>query len=142
MRSSKVVSSLDVFCEVFSSLGFKRVEAEFNGYGDSGNLEAISLIQDSGKIVSDNLDKFLSSKANKKNNALNQFSNNMKNIISEYKNLNNYLENFLCELLPGGFEINEGSYGTVEVDLKTGKIDIDQNYNPEYDSDDSEFTDE
>lgn len=134
--------SLDVFCEIFRSLGFKRVEADFNGYGDSGNIESISLIENSGKMISEDLEKFLESKINKKNSALNSFSNNMKEVMSNYKSLNDYLESIIWDLLPAGFEINEGSYGTIEVDLKTGKTDIDQNYNPEYDGDDSDSIDE
>lgn len=134
--------NMDTFCEIFRSMGFKRVEADFNGYGDSGNLESISLVENSGKVISEDLEKVLTDKTNKKNNALNSFSNSIKKVMSDYNSLNDYLESILWDLLPSGFEINEGSYGTIEVDLKTGKIDIDKNYNPEYDVDDSESTDE
>jgi len=135
----------DVFCKIFKSLGFKRIEADFNGYADSGNIDSVSLIENSGRQITvgfgSELNEALSEKINTKNNLLNQFDNNIKSIASQYKDLATYLEHTLWDFLPGGFEINEGSYGTIEVDLKTGKIDIDQNYNPEYDGEDSEFID-
>lgn len=131
-----------VFCEIFRSLGFKRVEAHYNGYGDSGNLEDISLIDNSGKIISEvDITSIIDGKLNnKKNSSLNLFSNNIKEVISEHGDLESYLEDFLWKLLPAGFEINEGSHGDIDINLKTCEIDLDHSENPEYDGDDSEFS--
>jgi hypothetical protein len=36
-----------------------------------------------------------------------------------------------CELLPGGWEINGGSFGTVTLDTATGEVEIDQEWRDE-----------
>lgn len=137
---------MNLLCEIFSSLGFKRVETEYNGYGDSGNLEKITIVENSGKMYVDSeIPKKLEEVLNSSNiSSLIHFSNEVKKIISDNKslkgqNLYNYLQDFLWSLLPRGFEINEGGWGTLEIDLKTGEIDLDENDNPAYDGDDSEI---
>ncbi len=39
------------------------------------------------------------------------------------------IENALYKLLPGGFEINEGSSGTITLDTATGRTKVDQQWN-------------
>lgn len=34
------------------------------------------------------------------------------------------MEEYVCAILPGGWEINEGSYGQVEIDIATFKSKV------------------
>ena len=38
--------------------------------------------------------------------------------------LNDAVEEYVCSILPGGWEINEGSYGQVEIDVATCKSKV------------------
>jgi hypothetical protein len=38
--------------------------------------------------------------------------------------LNDAVEEYVCSILPGGWEINDGSYGEVEIDVATGKSKV------------------
>lgn len=136
----KKKSDMELFCEIFNSLGFKKVKFSFNGYGNSGQIENISLVKKSGKLISnEDIKECVDKEHSDQTFLLTQFNNEIKNIISEHGNLSSYLKSFLWNLLPMGFETGEGSWGTIEVDLKTWKIDLDQNVNPDYDGDDSEI---
>ncbi len=45
------------------------------------------------------------------------------------------LEDFLLEQLPGGWEINEGSFGRFVVDVSSGQVTVDAYYRTELDDD-------
>jgi hypothetical protein len=77
----------------------ERVEAEYNGAGDSGDFENIAYF-------------------GKKDKALNS---------AEFEATSQQLIDALWKLLPGGFEINEGGYGKVIVNLEDGEVDIQHN---------------
>lgn len=38
--------------------------------------------------------------------------------------LNDAVEEYVCSILPGGWELNDGSYGEVEIDVATGKSKV------------------
>ena len=38
--------------------------------------------------------------------------------------MNDAVEDYVCAILPGGWEIDAGSYGEVEIDLTTGKSKV------------------
>jgi hypothetical protein len=48
--------------------------------------------------------------------------------------LRHELEDFLLEQLPGGWEINEGSYGDFTVDVSAGEVEADAHWRTEEDS--------
>ena len=37
------------------------------------------------------------------------------------------IDEILCQFLPGGWEINDGSYGTVQIDVKKKTVSIEHN---------------
>jgi hypothetical protein len=55
--------------------------------------------------------------------------------------LKDLVENFVYRILPGGWEINEGSYGTTRIDVSTAKADTDHHWR-EPEEWDEEFEDE
>jgi hypothetical protein len=42
--------------------------------------------------------------------------------------LQNHIEDFAYHQLPDGWEINEGSYGTMRINVRTGKADCDHHW--------------
>jgi hypothetical protein len=75
--------------------GVIRLTASFDGSGDSGQIETVT-VEPEGIEISDALwDK---------------------------------LDDFLLELLPGGWEINEGSFGQFDIDVGQGQVTVDASW--------------
>jgi len=94
--------------------GVSKVQAEYSGYGDSGCIDGITYLDAHDQPV--NMD--------------------MVRSASDPE-----IENVLYEFLPAGFEINDGSQGTLTVDVAAGTVTIEhgENYTETRDST-QEFT--
>ena len=86
-----------------------NVEAAYSGYGDSGAIDGLQYRDAAGQRV--------------------DRASLPKGVIEQ-------LENVLYEFLPAGFEINDGSQGTLTLDVLTGKVTIkhQENYTASNDS--------
>ena len=86
-----------------------NVEAAYSGYGDSGAIDGLQFRDTAGQRV------------------------DRETIPAT---LVEQLENVLYEFLPAGFEINDGSQGTLTLDVLTGKATIQhqENYTASNDS--------
>ena len=85
------------------------VEAAYSGYGDSGAIDGLQYRDAAGQRV--------------------DRETIPTTLVEE-------LENVLYEFLPAGFEINDGSQGTLTLDVLTGKVTIQhqENYTASNDS--------
>ena len=94
--------------------GVSKVKAEYSGYGDSGCIDGITYLDAHDQPV--NMD--------------------MVRAASDPD-----IENVVYEFLPAGFEINDGSQGTLTVDVTAGTVAIEhgENYTETRDST-QEFT--
>lgn len=88
---------LNVVCPELFLLGCAKCYASYSGEGDSGCINHIYCTDISDKRV-DVPQKLLDA-----------------------------LENAIYYLLPGGFEINDGSYGEVTIDIQNKKIKLEHN---------------
>ena len=77
--------------------GVTNIQAAYSGYGDSGAIDGLQYRDKSGLRVE--RDKIPSA-------------------------LKEQLENVLYEFLPAGFEINEGSQGTLTLDISASRITL------------------
>jgi hypothetical protein len=86
-----------------------NIEAAYSGYGDSGAIDGIQYRDAAGQRV--------------------DRASLPKDVIEQ-------LENVLYEFLPAGFEINDGSQGTLTLDAQTAKVTIQhqENYTESRDS--------
>ena len=89
--------------------GVSKVRAEYSGYGDSGCIDGITYLDAHDQPVNMDLVRAASDPD---------------------------IENVLYEFLPAGFEINDGSQGTLTLDVLTGKATIQhqENYTASNDS--------
>jgi hypothetical protein len=85
-----------------SRLGIMRITAHFDGYGDSGQMEELTVEPESAVLDGA---------------------------------LEDELQDFLLDQLPGGWEINEGSYGEFTIDVTGGQVEVDAYWRVEKDSD-------
>ena len=98
--------------EIIPSLAKHRVaniEAAYSGYGDSGAIDGIQYRDEAGVRVE---------------------RTTLPTPLVEQ------LENVLYEFLPAGFEINDGSQGTLTLDVRTAKVTLahQENYTETRDS--------
>jgi len=86
-----------------------NIEAAYSGYGDSGAIDGIQYRDEAGVRVE---------RTTLPTPAVEQ------------------LENVLYEFLPAGFEINDGSQGTLTLDVRTAKVTLahQENYTETRDS--------
>jgi hypothetical protein len=86
-----------------------NIEAAYSGYGDSGAIDGIQYRDEAGVRVD---------------------RTTLPAPVIEQ------LENVLYELLPSGFEINDGGQGTLTIDTRTAKVTIQhqENYTETRDS--------
>jgi hypothetical protein len=129
------VNDIKTFCRKLSVHNISEVRAQYDGGGDSGDFNDISAkrhptqaeLDAAAAIVRDNpgvqpprevtvsLERWLEQNVFKKPDA---------NITQ--KEYEAFVDD-LFSLLPGGWEINDGSYGDIVVDVATGKINIEHN---------------
>lgn len=92
----------DVLLPQFRALRVANIEAAYSGYGDSGAIDGLQYRDSAGQRV--------------------DRTTIPQPIIEE-------LENCLYEFLPAGFEINDGSQGTLEVDLLANTLTLQHGQN-------------
>ena len=89
--------------------GVSKVRAEYSGYGDSGCIDGIMYLDARDQPV------------------------NMALVLSASDPA---IEDVLYEFLPSGFEINDGSQGTLTIDVAAGTVTLEhqENYTETNDS--------
>jgi len=89
--------------------GVSKVHAEYSGYGDSGSINFIAYLDAQGQPMNMDLVRAASDPE---------------------------IERVLYELLPSGFEINDGGQGDVYLDVQAGtvKLEHQENYTETRDS--------
>ncbi len=92
----------DVILPRLKQWGVAKVEVEYSGYGDSGSIDGIAYLDGAGKPVSMNLVRPASDPD---------------------------ISSAVYEFLPAGFEINDGSQGTLTIDVHAGTINVNHGQN-------------
>jgi hypothetical protein len=82
--------------KALAATAITKIEVEYDGSGDSGEVNSIVLLTDDGEEVSNEI---------------------IHDLVSDY----------IYAHLPGGWEINSGSYGTATIDVRKEKAHFDHN---------------
>ena len=105
-------------CELLLARDIRFVEVEYDGQGDSGCIETVSYLDEKEEhslslpISTDFLPGWKEFKS---------FDWNENGVMTQQEvdgTIGSFIEDFVYERLPGGWEINEGSFGTFKIDLK------------------------
>ena len=122
----KPEDTIKEMCGMLQSFGFNYLEANYDGSGDSGDFDDITLFPkhpNSGardiSVVNEEHQKSFGSfkhetieKANTKT---------QKEALTRQLNA---FENALWQILPAGWEINEGSFGELQIDIANKTIHL------------------
>lgn len=127
----RAIAALKAAIGPLGKLGLARVIWEYDGSGDSGDIEQVSYIvydpdsTDLRGVTSGPFDKL-----NERALTSADFKAAVKERLTPEEAAlieNNVLDESVYCLLPPGFEINEGSYGEVDLDVVTGAIQVRNN---------------
>lgn len=122
------VEQLKEICPLLAAIGVTSVIAEYEGSGDSGDFNNICFRFYDQFTAHDG--EAVESSTNGRRMYFDDFKRvhataTDKPIISAEK-LDEFSDT-LWQLLPGGWEINEGSYGQIEIDVANGKVKHEHN---------------
>ena len=123
-------------CPLFAAVGVTKVEGEYDGSGDSGDFNTI-LFRFDDSLTANDRSLLENSTVRETNKQPNMYLDLFKNTYCTQRPdqpppliLPAILEQFetsLWDLLPGGWEINEGSFGTIVVDVVTKTVRMEHN---------------
>lgn len=129
-------------CKLLSAYGVRTVTFDYDGYGDSGDfnsgtvhvLPSIAQIDKAGTMSTTPKPELYERAAQLKTQNWESFVNEREK-EEETTNKKPVMSKEMCErffdsafeLLPGGWEINEGSYGTITIDIATEQITVGHN---------------
>lgn len=121
------VEQIKDFCSVLHSFGISRVEAEYCGSGDSGDFDTIMYDHEANDTANTAQIRHTDSRSTTQFRMVTATSllaklDNPNHIITKEK-LDEF-ENNLFHLLPGGWEIDAGSYGNIVVDVARKAIHV------------------
>ena len=130
-KTKKTLSPSDrlkELCPLLAAIGVTRVVTTYDGSGDSGDLSDTRFCF--FDRYSENDHEAADSQTNGRYMYFDQFKNahatptpsNPKPLITP-EMLDEFYD-LLFRLLPGGWEINEGSYGDIEIDVAKSKIKL------------------
>lgn len=101
--------------ERIKAAGVVMVEVQYNGYGDSGDIDDTTFYSEHSENT--NWTRFIASSVVQH-----------IDIHLDDMHIEKFFKELAWEYIPCGFEINEGSSGTVTFDLKEKKIHLDHGY--------------
>ena len=102
-------------CELLLAKDIHFVEAYYDGQGDSGCVETVEYSDKHGEYLSPDECLLPGWKEFK------SFDWDENGVMTRQEvdgTIESFIEDFVYERLPGGWEINEGSFGTFKIDLK------------------------
>ncbi|NBT75131.1 hypothetical protein EBZ80_24230 [bacterium] len=126
-------SPIKDLCPLLEAIGVTRIEAEYDGSGDSGDFNSFTFVFDDPTVQND-VSVLNNMQSNRNTHMyLDQFrrthctsADATKPPIMTDAQLA-ALRDACFDLLPGGWEINEGSFGTIVVDVRRRKVRMEHN---------------
>jgi hypothetical protein len=134
---SENVKTIKDFCALLRTIGssITDIAGEYDGSGDSGSMDVNARIPalntmntTPGNTVINNVQN---TNTHVYRGLLQALDTELKdpeiqNIGLTRKRIDD-LENAMYSLLPGGWEINDGSYGSIDIEVSTGAIEVTHN---------------
>lgn len=127
------VENIKQFCKLLSAYNVLRVELYYDGSGDSGDFEVINVVTTPTPKQLDLSVQLTSNPgvitAGEKRTSWTTWINNItaeKDALITKEAADEFTDDIFA-LLPGGWEINDGSYGDITVDVAEEKVVIEHN---------------
>jgi hypothetical protein len=134
---SEDVKTIKDFCALLRTIGssIADITGEYDGSGDSGSMDVSARIPAPNERNATPGNTVISNVQNTNTHVYRTLLQaldaelkdpEMQSIGLTRKSIDD-LEDAMYSLLPGGWEINDGSYGTVDIEVSTGAIEVTHN---------------
>lgn len=126
------IDTIKQCCKLFSAYNVKQIYATYDGSGDSGDLEIDVMLHATPSEIDNAVNNTTQPSTVSGGVCRRRFKNWGADIVKQPNALLTAtiveeFEDALFELLPGGWEINEGSYGEIHVDIASEQITVEHN---------------
>ena len=131
-KADRVKYHANLLFDTLAQTKVSSIEVSFEGCGDSGQIEAVDYTDANGKGIDEAyLDKIIV-KGSEKTSYHKWDEKTKKLVLTEAKegNIREIIEEVCYDKLGashGGWELNEGSYGTFNFDVSTRKVTLEYN---------------
>jgi len=126
-RKRKSKESLKEACSTLFNAGITLAEVHYDGYGDSGTIEYVLFFKGDKQLSEDEV-----ASLGLPTSTTEEYNYSHKEGESRYKTVECTLlqkvEDCAYDFLPGGWEINEGSFGDLKIDTEKAKATLEHNY--------------
>lgn len=126
------IQTIKRFCQLLASYGVHKIHGSYDGSGDSGDIDISFQWRNNAEQPTGYTAPTLDDRAPDVGGSWDSLSaargrlTGVKDAIITDKMLTNF-EDAMFQLIPGGWEINDGSFGEIDVDVATGDIDVTHN---------------
>lgn len=127
------VENIKQFCKLLSAYNVVRVELYYDGSGDSGDFETIQVVTlptptqiDLSAQLTSNPGSVTSNEKRTDGYTWAKNIGAQENALINKEMFDEFVDD-VFSLLPGGWEINDGSYGDIVVDVAEESVNIDHN---------------
>lgn len=127
------VENIKQFCKLLSAYNVARVELYYDGSGDSGDFETIQVVTiptptqiDLSTQLTSNPGAVTLSEKRTNGHTWAQDIAKKENALITVDAFDEFVSD-VFSLLPGGWEINDGSYGDIVVDVAEERVTIEHN---------------
>ena len=125
-RKRKSKESLKGACSTLFNAGITLVEVHYDGYGDSGEIEYVLFFKGDKQLTDDEV-----ASLGLPTSTTEEYNHNHKEGESLYKTVECTLlkkvEDCAYDFLPGGWEINEGSFGDLKINTEKARVTLEHN---------------
>jgi hypothetical protein len=126
-KKRKNREALKEVCVTLFNAGITTIEVNYDGYGDSGQIEDVTLFKGDKQLKEEEV-----ASLGLPTSTMQEYNYNAKNDENRYLTkectLVTKIEDCAYDFLPGGFEINEGSFGDLKINTETAKATLEHNY--------------
>jgi len=133
------VGRLKDYAKAFHALGAVSITFEYDGSGDSGDMysSTVAYTPDTNKCLTEcsEEEQAAIAEGKPKNMTLKKFCKKFEAELKQHLQNNDTTADVIeseimgdaFDLLPGGWEINDGSFGTIVIDTASGEISVEHN---------------
>ena len=126
-RKCKSKESLKDVCAILFNAGITLVEVNYDGYGDSGSIEYVLFFKGDKQLKDEDVASLGLPTSPVQEYNYNSKSDDDKYITKECT-LVDKVTDCAYDFLPGGWEINEGSFGDLKINTETAKATLEHNH--------------
>jgi hypothetical protein len=126
-KKLKNKESLKEICATLFNAGITSVEVHYDGYGDSGSIDELMLFKGDKQLKDEDVASLGLPTSTVQEYNYNAKSDDDKYITKECT-LVDKVQDCAYDFLPGGWEINEGSFGDLKINTETAKATLEHNY--------------